>query len=70
MGRSDSISEGIVVDQIDDDALPDLVVVRFRKVAPKRPGTCADWPPAPKSPAPVRRSARIYTAVIRPPTSP
>jgi len=69
MGRTDSISEGIVVEQIDDATLPDLVVVRFRKIAPKRVGTCADWPPAPKSPAPMRRSARIYTAVIRPPTA-
>ena len=74
MGRNDqSVSDAIVVEHIDDDKLPDLVVVRFRNVAPRRPaprpGTCADWPPAPKSPAPVRRSARIYKAVIRPPSA-
>jgi len=82
MGSTDEISDAVVVEQIDDltDAeahhveLPELaVIVRFRNVASRRTvvraGTSAEWPPPPPPPAPMRRSARIYSAVIRPPTA-
>ena len=82
--RSQSVTDGIIIEQIEDltdavemidavpelvEDLPDLVVVRFFNVAPRRPGTSADWPPPPKKPAPTSREARIFRAVIRPPTA-
>jgi hypothetical protein len=82
--RSESVTDGIIVELIEDltdiaemvDAipefvadLPDLVQVRFFNVASRRPGTSADWPPPPKKPAPKARDARIFPAVMRPPTS-
>jgi hypothetical protein len=82
MGSTDEMCDAVVVEQIDDltDAeehhvdLPEpAVIVRFRNVASRRPviraGTSAEWPPTPPPPAPVRRSARIYQAVIRPPSA-